>query len=427
MSNAPSSFGDAPEWDQWDHHRLLLFRVCAVVLGAEGSFIGGQATEPFSASPLYVVLRMQKEPFKGTLDSRGTLASGESSMPDAIRLQKYRELVRQQMGQFPPTLFQDLTGLQFQVAWVPSAPSAWNNPEPAAQPSGNRGTSAAAASAEERCRNCCTEHVALVLETRRESHCCTCPLGAGTGWIPIVIQKLVVGIASIRSIDTFGGAHVPHYGNMAQIGRQPRTLRTDFPLAKRTKTAHSALSQFDHAMSLLRLIVHYFETTVQAELTRIELMKAEQRVFEQEHEETRLRADLSRALRTGQPRASAPEHETRPEQLIHRMLAFIQKNLARPITLQDCAGELRLNRVYLCTLFARVVGIPFKAYLIRLRIEKAKELLSDPVQRASEVAFAVGYTDEDYFRRAFKAATGLSPAAWRGALRAHTKSKESPG
>ena len=121
-----------------------------------------------------------------------------------------------------------------------------------------------------------------------------------------------------------------------------------------------------------------------------------------------------------QPSASAPEHESRPEQLVHRMLDFIRQNLSRPITLQQCADELKLNPVYLCTLFARTAGVPFKAYLIHARIAKAKALLSDPVQRVSEVAFAVGYTDEDYFRRAFKAATGLSPAAWRGARRAQT-------
>jgi transcriptional regulator GlxA family with amidase domain len=52
-----------------------------------------------------------------------------------------------------------------------------------------------------------------------------------------------------------------------------------------------------------------------------------------------------------------------------------------------------------------------------MRLEKARQLLGDPVNRIAEVASAVGYADENSFRLAFKKANGLAPAAWREAIR----------
>ncbi len=381
----------------------------------------------FQLNHLRLSLSMENEQFSRTVDSQEIFGRAESLRPDAIFLHEYRELVREQVDQLPATLFQDLTGLQFQVFWVPIRPSPWNNPELAAQPLMIPGSLAAAAGATEPCWNCFANHFAVSLKTEAESHCSNCPLDVSKCWFPIVVRELVVGFASIRTLETVTGPHRTPPENMARPAERVRALGAGFPSATGMEPSPASLTQSDHAMSLLRLIVHHVETAAQVELSRIELDKARQRTIAHERKKTLSRANLSRMLPSVQPNASTAGPESRAEQLVHRMLDFIRQNLSRPITLQDCADELRLNPVYLCTLFARVVGVPFKAYLIRLRIEKAKELLSDPVWRVSDVAFAVGYTDEDYFRRAFKAATGLSPAAWRGALQAQTKSKESPG
>ena len=45
-------------------------------------------------------------------------------------------------------------------------------------------------------------------------------------------------------------------------------------------------------------------------------------------------------------------------------------------------------------------------------------MLSDPAKRIAEVAYAVGYTDPNRFRLAFKQWTGIAPRAWRETLRA---------
>jgi two-component system response regulator YesN len=78
---------------------------------------------------------------------------------------------------------------------------------------------------------------------------------------------------------------------------------------------------------------------------------------------------------------------------------------------------LKRNAAYLSDLFSHAVGLPFKAYLTELRLEKAKELLVDPKYNVNEVAQAVGYAGADRFRLAFKQHTGLAPSRWREMMR----------
>ena len=86
-----------------------------------------------------------------------------------------------------------------------------------------------------------------------------------------------------------------------------------------------------------------------------------------------------------------------------------------PLELKRLACESRLNASYLSTVFAREAGLPFKAYLTALRLERAQVLLGDPCLPISRVAREVGYASPHRFRAVFRASTGLSPRRWRAA------------
>jgi len=202
--------------------------------------------------------------------------------------------------------------------------------------------------------------------------------------IPVVVDDVIVGFAFL--------------------------LRTNMPIRKR------ASAQFREAAALLRLFVRYVGTAASLELRNMELAKEHQQALEHEHEEMKLRAELSRRLPGILGRPGREEGESHTEQLVHRMLDYIEKGYARPITLKECARNLEFNAAYLSALFSRTVGLPFKSYLTRLRLEKARELLSDPTRRVSDVAYGVGYANANRFRLAFKAATGLAPVIWRNNL-----------
>jgi two-component system response regulator YesN len=102
---------------------------------------------------------------------------------------------------------------------------------------------------------------------------------------------------------------------------------------------------------------------------------------------------------------------------VQRLLARMEQDCAKPITLRQLAGELGLNAAYVSGLFSRAVGLPFKALLTERRLQQAKARLGEPNLKVCDVAYAVGYTSENRFRAAFKKATGLAPEVWRETMR----------
>jgi two-component system response regulator YesN len=172
------------------------------------------------------------------------------------------------------------------------------------------------------------------------------------------------------------------------------------------------------AANLLKLVVREVEMAGLAELRQAELSKLRRAIASHEREEDRLRKLLHRSLGVVCETSAEFKPEDHSEQLAHGLLDFIFRNYVSPITLKQYAEKAGMNPVYLSAAFSRIVGLPFKAYLTELRLGRAKEELANPSRRVSEVAYGVGYTDPNRFRLAFKAATGLSPKAWRETLRA---------
>jgi len=64
-------------------------------------------------------------------------------------------------------------------------------------------------------------------------------------------------------------------------------------------------------------------------------------------------------------------------------------------------------------LFKQVTGISFKEYLNKVRIEEAKSLLEHTDYSIMEIAVACGYSDQSYFTKVFKKATGITPKQYR--------------
>ncbi len=60
-------------------------------------------------------------------------------------------------------------------------------------------------------------------------------------------------------------------------------------------------------------------------------------------------------------------------------------------------------------LFYRETGEKFSDYLTRIRIEKAKELLTSTDKPIQEIALEVGFNDAGYFTRRFKSYEGTTP------------------
>ena len=94
---------------------------------------------------------------------------------------------------------------------------------------------------------------------------------------------------------------------------------------------------------------------------------------------------------------------------LQQAVNYIQDNLAEDISLQVIATELNMSRYYFCRLFKKSTGITPHQYLIKSRIERAKELLSRKHQSIADVALQVGFTNQSHFTKHFKKLVGIAP------------------
>ncbi|MCP2519870.1 AraC family transcriptional regulator [Candidatus Aminicenantes bacterium AC-335-B20] len=98
---------------------------------------------------------------------------------------------------------------------------------------------------------------------------------------------------------------------------------------------------------------------------------------------------------------------------VRKALKFIEENLEKNLSLKILMRHCCLGHSRFCELFKREIGMTFKAYLKRRRIEKAKKLLKDDSLSIKEVSYEVGYKSKSTFCNDFKRFIGLTPSEYR--------------
>ncbi|WP_330508132.1 AraC family transcriptional regulator [Pseudomonas putida] len=91
---------------------------------------------------------------------------------------------------------------------------------------------------------------------------------------------------------------------------------------------------------------------------------------------------------------------------------FLHANLERDIGLEDLAQACGIDRFRLTRAFKAAFGIAPHAYLIQLRLARARRLLALG-QTPAEVAVALGFADQSHLGRWFRRAYQLTPADYR--------------
>ena len=99
-------------------------------------------------------------------------------------------------------------------------------------------------------------------------------------------------------------------------------------------------------------------------------------------------------------------------EIIEMVKEYIQDNYDEDISLEDVADYISFSKYYLSKLFKEVEGINYKDYLIKVRMEEAKKRLKKG-KKIKVVSSEVGYSDRNYFSRAFKKYTGIPPGKYQ--------------
>ena len=109
-------------------------------------------------------------------------------------------------------------------------------------------------------------------------------------------------------------------------------------------------------------------------------------------------------------------------QLIERAKAFIADHYAdAQLNVETLCSHLHLSPTYFSTLFKREVGMSFIAYVTKVRMDRAAQLLQDTDEKTYRIAEQTGYTDPNYFSYVFKRHFGLSPSKFRAGQSAESR------
>lgn len=83
------------------------------------------------------------------------------------------------------------------------------------------------------------------------------------------------------------------------------------------------------------------------------------------------------------------------------------------ISLEYIAGKVHKNTAYISKIFKSEFECNFSEYVTQKRVEKSKELLSDPSLKIYEIAEALGWADVSNYIKVFKKSCGMSPNEYR--------------
>ena len=102
------------------------------------------------------------------------------------------------------------------------------------------------------------------------------------------------------------------------------------------------------------------------------------------------------------------------EQRVKQAVLYIKEHFMEPITLDDIAGSILVNRSECCRCFKRIMNVTPFEYLMKYRIiESTKQMLKKPTESISEIASAVGFNNTSYYNKIFKKYMSCTPTQYR--------------
>lgn len=105
--------------------------------------------------------------------------------------------------------------------------------------------------------------------------------------------------------------------------------------------------------------------------------------------------------------------DRRIPEVIMEIMRLIHERYSENLTIADIASQVYLAKTYICLLFKQETGETINEYITRVRMEKAKELLTDTDCKLADVCMAIGYSEPSYFTKQFRKYTGMNPSDYR--------------
>ena len=102
--------------------------------------------------------------------------------------------------------------------------------------------------------------------------------------------------------------------------------------------------------------------------------------------------------------------------VLRRVVEFMRANMDKQIGLKDLAGCAGLSLSHFSFQFRASTNQSPHQYMLRLRIERSKELLADSRLSVLDVGLEVGFRNQQHFATVFRSSVGVPPSVYRTQL-----------
>lgn len=91
---------------------------------------------------------------------------------------------------------------------------------------------------------------------------------------------------------------------------------------------------------------------------------------------------------------------------------YLEEHRDDAVRMADLVKATRLSTSHFSRVFKRVYGEKFSTYVIRWRLERAKQMMAGTDRTLGSIAVACGFCDQSHFNRMFRRAEGITPVRW---------------
>lgn len=129
----------------------------------------------------------------------------------------------------------------------------------------------------------------------------------------------------------------------------------------------------------------------------------------------RINQELSRLLTLLMSYSWHPENKviSKKRMELSRVREYLDEHFREKIVLEELARNFYVDKYYLTKIFKEAYGVTITAYILSMRITRAKSLLRFTDMTIEEVGVAAGMSDANYFARSFKKTEGMTPREYR--------------
>jgi len=99
--------------------------------------------------------------------------------------------------------------------------------------------------------------------------------------------------------------------------------------------------------------------------------------------------------------------------IVKQACKYVLEHIEEGISVKMLSERLYISKSYLSDIFKQKLGISLLEYMTMVKIERAKSLLREKKLKNYEIAYKLGFHDNEYFSKVFKKYTGMSLTEFR--------------